>query len=96
MNHLICKMELTKEKGIAFAAIAAFIIMATVVFPIWNLFPRLVTETVTIRALDETGCTVETLDHYLIRIGSCTGQPGSNITATFDAKIKQRASAFSP
>ena len=89
-------MEITKEKGIAIAAILAVVIMATVVFPIWNLFPRLVTETVTIRALDETGCTVETLDHYLIRIESCNGQPGSNITATFDAKIKQRASVFLP
>ena len=89
-------MEFTKEKGIAVAAILAVVIMATVVFPIWNLFPRLVTETVTIRAFDETGCTVETLDHYLIKIESCTGQPGSNITATFDAKIKQRASVFLP
>jgi hypothetical protein len=70
--------------------------MATVVFPIWNLFPRNVTETVKIVALDETGCIVETLDHYIVRIESCTGQPGSNITATFDAKIKQRASAFLP
>jgi len=38
-------MELTKEKGIAIAAILAVIIMATAVFPFWNLLPREVTET---------------------------------------------------
>lgn len=89
-------MEFTKEKGIVVAAVLAFVIMATVVFPVWNLFPRNVTETVKIVALDETGCIVETLDHYIVRIESCTGQPGSNITATFDGKIKQRASVFLP
>lgn len=89
-------MEFTKEKGIVVAAIAAFVIMSTVVFPVWNLFPRNVTETVRIVALDGTGCIVETLDHFVIKIDDCNGKPGSNITATFDVKIKQRASVFLP
>ena len=58
-------MELTKEKGIAIAAILAVIIMATAVFPFWNLLPREVTETVKVVAVDQTGCTVETVVHFI-------------------------------
>ena len=89
-------MQFTKEKGIALAAVAAVIIMATVVFPFWNLLPNQVTETVKIIKVDQTGCTVETLDHYIIEIDSCDGKPGDIITATFDGKIKERAKTFSP
>ena len=89
-------MELTKEKGIALAAVIAVIVMATVVFPFWNLLPRQVTETVKVVAVDQTGCTVETADHFIIELDSCAGRPGDNITATFDEKIKDRARAFLP
>lgn len=89
-------MELTKEKGIVIAAILVVIIMATAVFPFWNLLPREVTETVKVVAVDQTGCTVETSDHFIIKLDSCDGKPGDNITATFDGKIKDRARAFLP
>jgi len=89
-------MELTKEKGIAIAAILAVIIMATAVFPFWNLLPREVIETVKVVAVDQTGCTVETVDHFIVKLDSCVGKPGDNITATFDEKIKDRARAFLP
>ena len=89
-------MELTKEKGIALAAVAAVIVMATVVFPFWNLLPRNVTETVKVISVDQTRCTVETLDHYIIEVDSCNGKPGDTVTATFDGKIKDRARTFLP
>lgn len=89
-------MELTKEKGIVIAAILVVIIMATAVFPFWNLLPREVTETVKVVAVDQTGCTVETADHFIIKLDSCDGKPGDNITTTFDGKIKDRARAFLP
>ncbi len=89
-------MELTKEKGIVLGVIAAVIIMATAVFPFWNLLPRETTETVKVVAVDQTGCTVETVDHFIVKLDSCVGKPGDNITATFDEKIKDRARAFLP
>ena len=87
-------MELTKEKGIALAAVAAVIVMATAVFPFWNLLPRNVTESVTVHTVDQTGCTVETSDHFIVKLDSCNGKPGDKITATFDGKIRDRAKAF--
>ena len=78
------------------AIIAAVAIMMTAVFPIWNLFPNNVTETVKVVAVDENGCTIETSDEYIIHISPCNAKPGDSITATYDAKIKQRIHAFLP
>ena len=96
MRSYVESVELTKEKGIAIAAILAVIIMATAVFPFWNLFPRQVTETVKVVSVDQNGCVVETADHFIIKLDSCDGKPGDNIIATFDGKIKDRARAFLP
>ncbi|MGI0087495.1 MAG: hypothetical protein ACREBI_06005 [Nitrosotalea sp.] len=79
------------EKLLIFGGIAAAIaIMTTAVFPFWNLIPNTVTEEVTVRSADQNGCYVETHDHFVIKIPPCNAQPGQNITATFDAKVRDR------
>jgi len=80
------------EKLMVFGAIAAaVIIMSTIVFPFWNLFPRMVTEKVKVVYVDETGrCTVETSDGLVVTIPPCNAKAGDNITATYDGKIKER------
>ena len=89
-------MEFSKQMAIPIAVVIVVIVMATAVFPFWNLLPRHITEEVKVVQVDESGCTVETADHFIIKIGQCDGKPGETITATFDGKIKDRARAFSP
>ena len=89
-------MEFSKQMAIPIAVAIVVIVMATAVFPFWNLLPRNITEEVKVVQVDESGCTVETSDHFIIKIGPCDGKPGETITATFDGKIKDRARAFSP
>ncbi|MDE1830501.1 MAG: hypothetical protein KGI25_09280 [Thaumarchaeota archaeon] len=79
------------EKLMIFGAIAAaIVVMTTLVFPFWNLIPNTVTETVTVREVDQSGCYVETSDHFVIHVPPCHAQVGQNITATFDAKVRER------
>ncbi len=75
---------------------AAIIVMAVGVFPFWNLIPQKVTETVKVVAVDQSGCTAETSDGFIVPIGQCNAKPGDSITASYDVKIKQREKAFSP
>jgi len=73
------------------AIAAAIIVMSTAVFPFWNLFPRMVTETVKVVYVDESGrCIVETKDGLVVTIPPCNHKAGENITASYDAKIKER------
>lgn len=73
------------------AAIAgAIIVMTTAVFPFWNLIPRMVTEEVQVKAVDQSGCYVQTHDGFVIHIPPCNAKPGDNITATFDGKVRER------
>ena len=79
------------ERLLVFGAIAAaIIVMSTVVFPFWNLIPSMITETVKVVYVDQTGCTVETKDGFVVKIPPCNAKPGENITASYDSKIKQR------
>ena len=79
------------EKLMIFGAIAAaIVVMTTLVFPFWNLIPNTVTEVVTVRQSDSSGCYVETKDHFVVKVPPCNAQPGQNITATFDAKVRER------
>jgi hypothetical protein len=79
------------EKTYIIAGIAgAIIVMATAVFPFWNLIPRMVNEEVQVKAVDQNGCYVQTHDGFVIHIPPCNAKPGENITATFDAKIRER------
>lgn len=70
--------------------------MMTAVFPVWNLIPREVTETVKVVSVDESGCVAETSDKYLIKIGTCTAELGDSIVVTYDEKIKERSRSFLP
>ncbi len=79
------------ERLLIFGGIAAAIaVMTTIVFPFWNLIPNMVTETVTVKAVDQGGCYVQTHDGFVIKIPPCNAQPGQNITATFDGKVRDR------
>ena len=79
------------EKQYVIAGIAgAIIVMTTAVFPFWNLIPRMVSEEVQVKAVDQNGCYVQTRDGFVIHIPPCNAKPGENITATFDAKIRER------
>jgi hypothetical protein len=79
------------ERLLAYGAIAAaIIIMSTIVFPFWNLIPNMVTEKVRVVYVDGGKCTVETNDGYDIRGIPCNAKIGDNITATYDAKVKDR------
>lgn len=68
----------------------AIIIMSTAVLPFWNLIPRMVTEEVQVKAVDQNGCYVQTHDGFVIHVPPCNAKPGDNITATFDAKVRER------
>ncbi len=79
------------EKTYIIAGIAGVIIvMTTAVFPFWNLIPRMVSEEVQVKAVDQNGCYVQTHDGFVIHIPPCNAKPGDNITATFDAKVRER------
>jgi hypothetical protein len=79
------------EKQYVIAGIAgAIIVMTTAVFPFWNLIPRMVSEEVQVKAVDQNGCYVQTHDGFVIHIPPCNAKPGENITATFDAKVRER------
>jgi hypothetical protein len=67
-----------------------------VAYMLWYVSPNHVTEMVRVVAVTESGCVVETMDGFAINIGPCNGKPGELITATYDAKIKERAAAMNP
>ncbi len=72
------------------AIVAAVVVMATIVFPFWNLIPTMVTEKVRVVYVEAGKCTAETNDGYIIRNISCDAKVGDNITATYDVKVKDR------
>ena len=76
-------MELTsgQKGGIIFggALVAAGLVLATVVFPFWNLIREDVYEEVTILANDGGVCYVETLDDIPKTIEDCTFMPGDAV-----------------
>ncbi len=91
LNTGLLSIRCMNERLLIFGGIAAaIVIMTTAVFPFWNLIPTMVTEEVTVKAVDQDGCYVETHDHFVIKIPPCNAQPGQNITATFDAKVRDR------
>ena len=56
-----------EKQIIAGAIVAAIIVMAVAVFPFWNLIPKEVTEKVKVVAVDESGCTAETFDKFIVK-----------------------------
>lgn len=69
---------------------AVVIIIVTVVFPVWNLLPNEVTEKVKVVSVDSSGCTAETSDGYVVKIGQCNAKPGDSVLAKYDAGVKTR------
>ncbi|HSB57823.1 MAG TPA: hypothetical protein VLD38_08470 [Nitrosopumilaceae archaeon] len=89
-------MVSTNAVFIAVLICIAFVILAFIVFPFWNLIPSMVTETGTIVFKSDSGCVIETTDKFLVNVDSCSGNVGDTTHVTFDVKIKQRARAFLP
>ena len=58
--------------------------------------PEEVMERVTVIAVTESGCIVETFDGFPFNIGQCNAQVGEIITAPVDQKVKERALAMNP
>ena len=67
--------------GGAFAVAA--IVIATVVFPFWNLIREDVYEDVVILTNDDGTCYVETLDNVPKTIENCDQEPGDKVTIKF-------------
>lgn len=89
--------EKTINPKLILAAIAAaVVVMATAIFPFWNLIPKDVTENVKIVSVDSSGCMAETLDKFLVKVNPCNVKVGDIVQATFDGKIKDRERALSP
>lgn len=65
-------------------------IAAVVSLAFLSFLPRNVTESVTVIATDQTGCTVQTSDKFILKIKSCDAKPGETITVTYDEKMKER------
>jgi len=76
--------------GVAFIAVGLFVYLA------WYVSPNEVTERVKVIANTADGCIVETFDNFSINIGTCDANDGDVIVATYDAKIKERATLMNP
>ena len=61
-----------------------------------SFLPRNVTESVTVITADQTGCTVQTSDKFILKIKSCDAKPGETVTITYDEKMKERFRATTP
>ena len=86
----------SKKPIIMIAGILGAIAVIGLGYMFWFVSPNHVTEMVKVIAVTDSGCVVETMDGFAINIGPCAGQPGELITATYDAKIKERAAAMNP
>ena len=65
------------------ALIAAGLVLATVVFPFWNLIRDDVFEEVEILSNSDGICYVETLDNIPKTIENCNAQPGDVVTIKY-------------
>ena len=81
------KMELTsgQKGGLVFggALLIAGIVLATVVFPFWNLIREDVYEDVVILSNDDGICYVATSDDVPKTIENCEKDPGEKVTIKF-------------
>lgn len=81
------KMELTsgQKGGLVFggALLIAGIVLATVVFPFWNLIREDVYEEVVILSNDNGICYVATTDDVPKTIENCEKDPGDKVTIKF-------------
>ena len=70
--------------------------LALFAYLMFYVSPDMVTERVKLIAITDKGCIAETNDGFAVNIGSCSGNPEDFIVATYDAKIKERASLMNP
>ncbi len=100
MNKSSVNSNQTKNLQPVFAVgvmLAIVVLMMTMVWPVWNLFPQYVTENVKLVSVDSSGCWADTQDNYLVKlVNSCSVQPGQHIMGTYDVKVKQRMHTFLP
>lgn len=90
------RSDSSKKPIIMIAGILGAIALVGIAYMFWFVSPNQVTEMVKVVAVTDSGCVVETMDGFAINIGPCNGKPGELITATYDAKIKERAAAMNP
>lgn len=77
--------------------ISVFLVIAVAVaLAFLNFLPRNITESVTVITVDQTGCTVQTSDKFILKIRPCDAKPGEIIIATYDEKMKERFFATTP
>lgn len=41
-------------------------------------------------SIDNSGCTAETSDGYVVKIGQCNAKPGDSVLAKYDVNVKTR------
>ena len=80
----------------AVVGIAAAAAVFGLVYMTWYVAPAEVLERVTVIAVTDEGCVVETFDGFGVNIGECNAQPGDTIMVYIDQKVKERQMAMNP
>lgn len=97
MSRNIVPIHMDKRKLTKPIIISVLVVIAiAVTFVFLSFLPRNVTESVTVITADQTGCTVQTFDKFILKIKSCDAKPGAVITITYDEKMKERFRATTP
>ncbi len=81
----LVEMTFGRKYGLIFggALVLAGVVVATVVFPFWNLIRDDVYEDVVILTNDNGVCFVETNDNIPKKISDCNKSPGDRVTIKF-------------
>ena len=82
---MVTELSFGKKYGLIFGGTLALagIVVATVVFPFWNLIREDVYEEVEILSNDNGKCFAETSDAIPKEIANCNHQPGDIVTIKF-------------
>ncbi|MBI1662334.1 MAG: hypothetical protein IS860_02350 [Nitrosopumilus sp.] len=96
INHRKIKKSNNYKSYFIVAGILASIGLALVAYLMFYVAPAETLETVKIVAITSNGCIGETLDGYAVNIGTCNGEPGDDISALVDQKLKERAALMNP
>lgn len=86
-----------KRNLIKLIIVSIFVVIAVTSVLVFLVYiPHNVTESVTVITADQTGCTVQTHDKFILKIKPCDAKPGETIAATYDEKMKERFRATTP
>ncbi len=69
-------------KFLVIAAVATSVILVFTITP-WNILPTLVTESVTVIAITDSGCVAESSMGHSVVVSECTADVGDIVSATF-------------